>query len=451
MSQTKLAEDEVRAAQPPDAQSCDILVVGGGPAGSTISSILAEKGWRVVLLEKDRHPRFHIGESLLPMNLPILERLGVLEEVRRIGVHKPGIEMYSKLETGKRQTFYFDKASGSRFGYAFQVRRSEFDHLLLRNAARQGVEVHEGLRVGAVDFRPGQPTEVRASDGTGATRSWTCRYLVDASGRNALLSTRMGLKRKNERHNSAAVFGHFRNVPRQDGQDGGNIRLFWFEHGWFWAIPLNDGITSVGAVCWPDYLKTRDTDLEAFLWRTIGLCPSLEALMREAELAGPAHATGNYSYRSTRMWGDGYLLVGDAYAFVDPVFSSGVYLAMNSALEAAEAVNASLKLGRPAKAELRRFERRVNKGLRTWSWFIYRFTTPAIHQLFMAPRSAFGMEERVISILAGDVFRRQPVADPIKLFKGIYYITSAFNALRSWASYRRRRRNARLNFVDSGV
>lgn len=451
MAGSDRSEAEHADGTPEDAARCDVLVVGGGPAGSTVSSLLAGKGHRVVLLEKDRHPRFHIGESLLPMNLPIFERLGVLDEVRGIGVYKPGIEMFSRREPGKSQSFYFDKASGPPFGYAFQVRRSEFDHLLLRNAARRGVEVHEGVRVGDVDLRSGGTTLVRARDEAGEERAWACRFLVDASGRNALLSTRLGLKRKNEKHNSAAVFGHFRKVPRSEGPDGGNIRLFWFEHGWFWVIPLNDGVTSVGAVCWPDYLKSRDTDLETFLRRTIALCPALEPLMREAELDGPARATGNYSYRSTRMWGDGYLLVGDAYAFVDPVFSSGVYLAMNSAVEAAEAVHASLVLGRPAKAELRRFERRVKTGLRTWSWFIYRFTTPAIQTLFMAPRNTFGMEGRIVSLLAGDVFGRRPLADPIRLFKAIYYVTSVFDALRSWTSWRRRRRNVRLTLADSGV
>ncbi len=302
-----------------------------------------------------------------------------------------------------------------------------------------------------VAFRPDATSLVRAANGTGEERLWETRFVVDASGRSALLSTRLGLKEKNEQHNSAAIFGHFKNAVRRDGRDEGNIGLYWFEHGWFWMIPLRDGVMSVGAVCWPDYLKTRRASLEDFFWDTIRLCPGVHARMERAEAIGPVSATGNYSYRSRRMWGDGYILVGDAYAFIDPVFSSGVYLAMNSASMGAEVVDACLRDGRLVVPLLEQFERRVRRGLRILSWFIYRFTTPALRNLFLAPRDFLRMEQAVLSVLAGDVFRRGRPGLPIVLFKALYYMAAAAIWGRSWASFRRRRRNVALDVADPGA
>lgn len=441
----------LREVEPPpvtETARCDVLVIGGGPAGSTVSSLLAEKGWNVVLLEKDHHPRFHIGESLLPMNLPILERLGVLEAVRRIGIVKLGVEMNSDRQPGGRQTYNFDRLSGHIYPHAFEVRRSEFDHILLQNSAKWGVVVHEGIRVTDIAFRPGSASLVSARDSSSSVRNWAARYVVDASGRSTFLSTRLGLKAKDKRHNSAAIFGHFKRALRRSGRDEGNIGLYWFEHGWIWMIPLRDDVMSVGAVCWPDYLKTRANGLDAFLWDTIHLCPGVHERMTQAELIGPARATGNYTYYSRRMWGEGYILIGDAYAFVDPVFSSGVYLAMSGAATGAEVVDACLREGRSVDQLLEKFECRMKSGLQTLSWFIHRFTTPAMHDLFMAPRNILGMEQAVLSTLSGNVYRGDRATVPVALFKVMYYLAASLTWSRSWASYRRRKRNVRLDFAD---
>ena len=176
---------EARAAVVEDTiAECDVLVVGGGPAGSTISALLAERGWRVTLLEKERHPRFHIGESLLPLNLPILERLGVLDQVDAIGIKKPGADFNSMLEVNGHHQFHFSFALDKRHPYAYEVKRSEFDHLLLRNSAAKGSQVLEEVRVTKVEFRPGGDPVVHAVDSAGAAREWRCRFLVDASGRS---------------------------------------------------------------------------------------------------------------------------------------------------------------------------------------------------------------------------------------------------------------------------
>ena len=425
----------------------DVAVIGGGPAGSTTATLLAEKGWQVVLFEKDRFPRFHIGESLLPMNLPILERLGVLDQVREIGVVKYGADFGPDVDGNGLETIYFAEALDKNHPYAFQVKRAEFDKLLLDNAVRQGVEVHQGVRVSTIDLGDHAPSRLQTTADDGTTRHWQARFVVDASGRDTLLSRKLGLKQKNDRHQSAAIFGHFKNVTRRPGKDGGNIGIYWFKHGWFWMIPLRDDTMSVGAVCWPSYLKTRRTGIAEFLQQTIALCPPVRERMQDARLIGEARATGNYSYRASRMTGDNYLLVGDAFAFVDPVFSSGVYFAMNGATLAADAVDCWLTDPAAAGPALRRFERQVRHGIGTVSWFIYRFTSPAMQRLFMAPRNVFRIKEALISMLAGDVFRNTPITRPLLLFKGIYRLTSLATGWQGWNAYRHRRNNVNVTFT----
>lgn len=428
------------------SQDCDVVVIGGGPAGSTAAALLAEKGRRVVVLEKEHHPRFHIGESLLPMNLPLLKRLGVLDQVRAIGVVKYGAEFNSDYHRNSVTTFYFGQAMDKSHPYAYQVLRSEFDHLLLQNAAAKGAVVREGLHVTDVQFEGTRPALVFAQDEQGRNHAWRPRFLIDASGRDTFLSRRLQFKRKNPHHQSAAIFSHFENVRRRAGQDEGNISICWFEHGWFWMIPLRDGSMSVGAVCWPEYLKQRDCPPEEFLWRTIALCPAVAERMNDARMITPARATGNYSYHSSRMFGDGFLLVGDAYAFVDPVFSSGVFLAMNGATESAAVVDRCLREPHREYRLLARHQRRIDSGIRTISWFIHRFNSPVLHGLFMAPRNVARMQEAVISVLAGDLYRKTRVRIPLALFKGLYYVVSTIQFRKALGFALRRRRSAAIRF-----
>jgi len=417
---------------------CDVLVIGGGPAGSTISALLAQQGRDVLLLEKSRHPRFHIGESLLPLNLQLFERLGVAEEVKAIGMPKYGVEFVSPSHD-KPSMLDFADAWDKTYPSAYHVRRSEFDHLLFRNAVRRGARAMEGCRATQVEFRPeGADVSVRQEDGE--ERTWRTRFVVDASGRDTFLASRLGFKQRDTKHNSAAIFGHFSGVTRLPGKLAGNISIFWFDHGWFWVIPLTDGAASVGAVCWPYYMKSRKTEPRQFLLDTIALCPGLADRLRNARLISPVTATGNYSYSAARAVGAQYLMLGDAFAFIDPIFSSGVFLAMHSAFVGADTVATCLDQPQRAPGALKAYEASVQRGTGAFTWFIHRGTSPILRHLFMNASNQFRMQEALLSILAGDIFRGTPVGLRLLAFKCVYYLMSAFHPKTSFIAWMRRKR-----------
>jgi flavin-dependent dehydrogenase len=440
-----LSEDSrsLNSAIPAAASDTTVLIIGGGPAGSTAAILLRQQGHQVTLLEKDHHPRFHIGESLLPANLELFERLGVAERIRAIGMPKWGAEFISPWH-GRGETFEFSESWDHTHSYAYQVRRSEFDEILIRRAAEVGAEVIENCCVNQVDFLPaadGGGALIRARSDDGSMRSWRARFVLDASGRDTFLASRLGTKQRNRRHNSAALYGHYTGAERYEGKRAGNISLYWFDHGWFWFIPLADGATSVGAVVWPYYLKRRSSDLNAFLSDTIALCPPLANRLKNATLVTAVEATGNYSYESDRSHGDCYLLLGDAYAFIDPVFSSGVWLAMHSAEAGTEAIDTCLRQPERAAAALKKFDRTMRHGPRVFSWFIYRVTTPAMRDMFMNPRNILRVKEALLSVLAGDIYGNAPIWTSLRFFKGLYYTFSLLNLPRSLRAARQRRRN----------
>ncbi len=427
--------------------ACEIAVIGAGPAGSTAAALLAERGRDVLLLEKDRHPRFHIGESLLPLNLPLFEQLGVAEEVAHIGMPKYGAEFVSPWHK-QPVTFEFAHALDKSFPLAYQVRRSEFDLILFRHAVRKGARALEGCRVTGVEFTAeGAVVSARLEDGS--ERVWSTRFVVDASGRDTFLASRMGIKRRSRKHNSAAIYGHFTGAKRLPGRAEGNITVFWFDHGWFWFIPLADGATSVGAVCWPYYMKTRRTSPDQFFLDTIALCPALVERLRDARLTAPATATGNYSYVAERTMGRNYLMLGDAYTFIDPVFSTGVLLAMQSAFAGADTIETCLDRPAQAGAALKRFDAMMRSGPGIFSWLIYRVTTPAIRALFMAPSNRFRVQEALISVLAGDIYGGTPWRGRMLLFRAIYYLKSLWLLRQSVAAWFRRRRSIRSVYVGT--
>jgi flavin-dependent dehydrogenase len=295
-----------------------------------------------------------------------------------------------------------------------------------------------------VAFLPNdQGALIHARHDDGTAQSWRARFVLDASGRDTFLGTRFKAKVRNERHNSTALYAHFSGVRRNEGKAEGNITIFWFDHGWFWFIPLSNGNTSIGAVTWPYYLKTRKKPLAEFLMDTIALCPKLKQQLEGAQIVSEVEATGNYSYTCDHTHGANYLLLGDAYAFIDPVFSSGVMLAMNSAFVGADTVDCCLRHPAEAAAAKKRFDKSMRIGPKQFSWFIYRVTNPTMRELFMGPRNVLRMQEALLSVLAGDVFGKTPIGPSLLAFKGLYYSMSLFNFKRTLLAWRTRRKNIR--------
>jgi len=439
--------NDVRNSATDAELACDVLIAGGGPAGSTAATLLARAGWNVVMLEKAAHPRFHIGESLLPMNMPILERLGAPDKVPAIGVEQRGSRF--PAEGRRHHVLHFDRALRGGHDYAFQVRREDFDKLLFEHAREAGADARENTRVTRVEFGDdGRPSRVHATGPDGAC-TWRPRMLLDATGRDTLLGGAMKLKRKNTRHQSAAVFSHFHGVARRPGEDAGNITIYRHAHGWMWFIPMREDVMSIGVVCSPEYLKERGGDSEGFLMRTIHSVPEAAARMTGSERCGEVHATGNYTYECTRMHGPGWLLLGDAYAFVDPMFSSGVFLAMHGAEQGALAVDAALREPAREPALLRALQKSFDGGLDEFKWFIYRFTTPTMKQLFASPRDFLGVERAVVSMLAGDVFDARPVLWRLRIFRVIYALAALGTARDALLAKLRRRRGIAPSMQDA--
>jgi flavin-dependent dehydrogenase len=429
------------ALVPATGFECDVLVIGGGPGGSTIGALLAERGRDVVVLEKEHHPRFHIGESLLPANVSLFDRLGLRAELERIGMRKWGAEFVSP-EHEQTSSFEFADAWDKTMPYAWQVRRSELDELLFRHAAKRGARTFEGCRARQVAFdAEGATVQVEAQGG--AAQTWRTRFLVDASGRDTMLANHFKCKQKNPSHSSSAIYAHFTGVERLVGKLEGNISIFWFAHGWFWFIPLADGVTSIGAVCWPYYLKSRSKPVDEFFADTIALCPALARRVANAERVSEVHATGNYSYSSSISCGERYLMLGDAYAFIDPVFSSGVLLAMQSGFAGVDVVETTLDRPKAAPAARRWFDKRMRRGPREFSWFIFRVTNPTMREFFMEPGNPLRVKEALLSLLAGDIYGKTPIWPSIFAFKALYYLASIGNFGRTFRTWKRHRANIR--------
>jgi flavin-dependent dehydrogenase len=407
-----------------EPEPCDVLIIGGGPGGSTAAALIADRGKDVVLLEKEAHPRFHIGESLLPRNLAILERLGMLEEVASMGVFKPGAEFVSD-ESGKSIEFNFAKGIDREYTHAYQVKRADFDQALFANARRKGARTYERTVVTDVVFGPaGARAFVSAKNSNGQPCVFTPKLVLDASGRDTFLATKFRLTEANKHNSTAAVFAHFRKVERKIGKLAGDISVHLVRDGWFWMIPLPGDIMSVGFVGNQAAFKNRHGSVQDFFFEKVRDSPTVRARMAPAELASEIITSGNYSYCARSACGEGYLMIGDAFAFIDPVFSSGVLLAMTAGEIGAEVAVRWLDDPKAGLHLASKAERRMRNSMDKIAWFVYRINHPVLRNMFMAPSDRFRMRAGLVSILAGNVQDDWRYSAPLFAFKCMFYALS---------------------------
>ena len=322
----------------------DVVVIGGGPGGTTAATMLARRGARVLLLERERFPRNHIGESLLPASMPVLEELGVMPALQDAGfLPKWGATMV----WGKEQapwSWYF-RETNQKYPHSYQVWRPQFDQLLLENCRSAGVDVREGHRVVEVLMEGGNAAGVGYLAEDGSRRTARAGFVVDASGQGGLLSQKLGLRRWDPFFRNLAVYGYFEGARRLPPPDETNIFIESYVHGWLWTIPLHTGWTSVGAVV--DSARGQDairrSGARGFLMEQTAQAPGTARMLRDARLAAGPYVVKDWSYVCEELVGNGYILAGDAACFVDPLFSSGVHLALMAGVLAAAYVTTALK------------------------------------------------------------------------------------------------------------
>ncbi|MDQ3281164.1 MAG: FAD-dependent oxidoreductase [Acidobacteriota bacterium] len=376
----------------------DVIVIGGGPAGSTTATLLAQQGLSVTLLERERFPRFQIGESLLPYNNDLFNRLGVTDEIAESEC-VPKYGAYFVTADGQTgYSFRFDQRLQDPYRRSFQVKRAEFDHLLLRNAEKQGVVVRQETGVATIDLSDPNVATVRTVHG----ETLEARFVVDGSGHGSVVGSKVGDRGEVESLKKIAFFAHYRNVPRAEGKDGGSTIIVVLKNAWFWLIPVTQDVMSVGLVVDREHFRQCGLQPEELLNQTIAASPWVAERMKNAERVTQVYARKDFSFRMRNIAGSNYVLVGDAAGFLDPIFSTGVFMAMKSADLAASAVLERLRTG--SMRALNDYQREISRGFDKYLRFIERFYDREFLEVFLQPSERWGLLEAVVGVLAGDIF-----------------------------------------------
>jgi flavin-dependent dehydrogenase len=349
----------------PDFESTDVVVIGGGPAGSTASTLIAQHGYKVQLFEREQFPRFHIGESLIPETYWVLKRIGMLPKMQASHFVKKYSVQFVNQHGKLSEPFYFMEHKPHECSQTWQVLRAEFDKMMLENAAEHGVAVHQGTRVLEVLFEGDRAVGVKIVGPDGSPREVRAKVVVDTSGQSSMIVSRFGLRVPDPKLNKGAVWTYFEGAYRDSGRDEGATLVLQVKEkkGWFWYIPLHSNMVSVGVVGAFDYLFKNRGDHETVYNEELDRCPAVKERVSIGRRASRYFATKDYTYRSTRAGGDGWVLAGDAFGFLDPLYSSGVLLALKSGELAADAVAEGIAKEDTSAAQLGKWGPGFVKGM----------------------------------------------------------------------------------------